>query len=399
MRALVKFKENHFSKIIALSLPLSKPIPYCSTLKISIFLLIFIFSQNQSEIAKTERLAKDAEQKRILRSKETKKDYFSRTDKNAARMALKRADADESVRIENLKKDSIRKQIKRSEESKETKELRHVTDAFRHFEMRTVETRDEYQSRLLEQRERQKDLRLNETQDQTKSRKEANALQKVLKRARKADAYEKSFEPNKDWNLNLDKDMFRHKKTRASETTNQMSIRKQKDAEYQREKRSLETMKEKNIRKQKDVEYRYLKRLEEEEMKREKWMDIHRQNNLKYLKQHGSYLRFLLYGTARTSYYGQSLPLFHEDEDIDDWKWLDNKISDEILMASDFLILSQKYLILFYQMGLSKRDVIHLCVGNQNHIFGILGGIWTIGGVLSISDASINEKALQQQVR
>ena len=85
----MKFKENHFSKIIALSLPLSKPIPYCSILKISIFLLIFIFSQNQSEIAKTERLAKDAEQKCIQRSKETTEEYFSRTDENAARMALK----------------------------------------------------------------------------------------------------------------------------------------------------------------------------------------------------------------------------------------------------------------------------------------------------------------------
>ena len=78
-------------------------------MRVSRALLISIFSQNQSEIAKTERLAKDAEQKCIQRSKETTEEYFSRTDENAARMALKRADSDESVRIENLKKDSIRK--------------------------------------------------------------------------------------------------------------------------------------------------------------------------------------------------------------------------------------------------------------------------------------------------
>ena len=74
---------------------------YCTTLKINTFLLIFIFSQNQSEITKTERLAKDAEQKRIQRSKETTEEYFSRTDKNAARMALKRAEVDEILQARN----------------------------------------------------------------------------------------------------------------------------------------------------------------------------------------------------------------------------------------------------------------------------------------------------------
>ena len=133
-------------------------------------------------------------------------------------------------------------------------------------------------------------------------------------------------------------------------------------------------------------------------MNSDKWLEIHKQNNLKSLKHHGSYLRFLLHGTARTSYYGQSLPTIPEDEDIDDWIWLENKTSNEILMASDFRILSKKYSVLFDQMGLSNKDVIHLCVGNLNHTFGILGGIWTIGGVLSISDASIDEKTLTNQV-
>ena len=92
------------------------------------------------------------------------------------------------------------------------------------------------------------------------------------------------------------------------------------------------------------------------------------------------------------------MPTIPEDEDIDDWIWLENKTSNEILMASDFRILSKKYSSLFDHMGLSKKDVIHLCVGNLNHTFGILGGIWTIGGVLSISDACIDEKTLTNQV-
>ena len=298
----------------------------------------------------------------------------------------------------NYEQDRQRKQIERSNEHTSDREARLLADSTRHLEMRAQETADEHESRLLTQRTRQQYLRSKETAGKIKERQQIDASSKVFKRAAKADAFEKSFEPNADWNKRLDDDMLRHQKLRESETEENKLQRKIKDKEYQRNKRSLETLHDKNVRKQKDIEYRYLKRIEEKEENSKKWLDIHGQKNLEPLKKHGSYFRYLLFGTPRLSFYGQSLPVFQNLEPSSDWIWLENRTSKEILMASEFQTLSKKYALLLKQFGLSKSDVVHICIGDKNHAFGILGGSWTLGCVLSISDVFIDEETLQYQV-
>ena len=68
------------------------------------------------------------------------------------------------------------------------------------------------------------------------------------------------------------------------------------------------------------------------------------------------------------------------------------------MMGSEFQDLSRKYAIFFNQIGLSRNDVVHLAVGNENDIFGVLGGIWMIGGVASFTNVSTHETTLEKQV-
>ena len=67
-------------------------------------------------------------------------------------------------------------------------------------------------------------------------------------------------------------------------------------------------------------------------------------------------------------------------------------------MGSEFPVLSKKYALLFNQIGLSRNYVVHLAVGNENDVFGVLGGIWLIGGVASFTNDSTDEKTLEKQV-
>ena len=67
-------------------------------------------------------------------------------------------------------------------------------------------------------------------------------------------------------------------------------------------------------------------------------------------------------------------------------------------MSSEFIILSKKYACLFNEYGLSSDDVIHIIVENHNHVFGALGGMWIIGGIISFADVTTDEKSLIQQL-
>ena len=214
-------------------------------------------------------------------------------------MASKRASMDPMTKTSYLFQDALRKENKRSKESEDDKKIRHIANATRMVDIRAEETEEEHKSRILKQNLRQKDLRSKQTSEEVKEGQNKNAAEKVLKRALKADAYEKSFDPNADWNYKLDMDMLRHQNSRDSETEEKKLQRKKKDKEYQREKRSLESLHDKNVRKQKDVEYRYLKRIEEKEANSKKWLEIHRQRNLEPLKKHGLYFRYLLFGTPQ----------------------------------------------------------------------------------------------------
>ena len=71
-------------------------------------------------------------------------------------------------------------------------------------------------------------------------------------------------------------------------------------------------------------------------------------------------------------------------EKVEEWKWLQNEVSNKVMMGSEFLVLSKKYALLFNQIGLSRNNVVHLAVGNKNDVFGILGGIWLMPASLMI---------------
>ena len=43
-------------------------------------------------------------------------------------------------------------------------------------------------------------------------------------------------------------------------------------------------------------------------------------------------------------------------------------------------------------------DTIHLIVGNHNHTFVALGGIWILGGIASLGDIALDPKAIAGQV-
>ena len=67
-------------------------------------------------------------------------------------------------------------------------------------------------------------------------------------------------------------------------------------------------------------------------------------------------------------------------------------------MGLDFYELSKTMAILLKQYGLSTGDVVHLILENNDHILTLLGGIWILGGICSISPVSTNTKAIEYQV-
>ena len=300
-----------------------------------------------------------------------------------------------SAKQEFFDKDSERKTNERSQESEETTKIRRLVDATRHTEAREEESEDEHQSRISKQNERQKLLRSKQTLKELKASQVENASARVLRTASKAAAFENTNTPNQDWNKKLDKELLRQEKLRSLETVKAKAVRKEKDKLYQRNKRAGLSGQEKNKIKQGRIEYIQDKRTHEKEINSEKWSEIHRQRNLEVLRKYGSYVRFLLFGNARTTFYGQYLP---QTSDVKDWKLLVNKISNDVMMGSQFFALSKKLAFMFQNIGLVKDDVVHFVIGNHNHNIAILGGVWMIGGICSFSDITTNIKVIEHQV-
>ena len=302
---------------------------------------------------------------------------------------------DVSAKQEYLDKDSERKTNERSQESEETTKIRRLVDATRHTEAREEESEDEHQSRISKQNARQKSLRSKQTSKELKASQVANASARVLRTASKAAAFENTYTPNQDWNKKLDKELLRQEKLRSLETVKAKAVRKEKDKLYQRNKRAGLSGQEKNKIKQGRIEYIQDKRTHEKEINSEKWSEIHRQRNLEVLRKYGSYVRFLLFGNARTTFYGQYLP---QTSDVKDWKLLVNKISNDVMMGSQFFALSKKLALMFQNIGLVKDDVVHFVIGNHNHNIAILGGVWIIGGICSFSDLTTDINVIEHQV-
>ena len=300
-----------------------------------------------------------------------------------------------SAKQEFLDKDSERKTNERSQESEETTKIRRLVDATRHTEAREEESEDEHQSRISKQNERQKLLRSKQTSKELKASQVENASARVLRTASKAAAFENTNTPNQDWNKKLDKELLRQEKLRSLETVKAKAARKEKDKLYQRNKRAGLSVKEKNKIKQGRIEYIRDKRTHEKEINGEKWSEIHRQKNLEVLRKYGSYVRFLLFGNARTTFYGQYLP---QTSDVKDWILIDNKIANDLMMGSHFFALCKQLALMFQNIGLVKDDVVHLVIGNHNHNIAILGGLWMIGGICSFSDMTTNINVIEHQV-
>ena len=83
---------------------------------------------------------------------------------------------------------------------------------------------------------------------------------------------------------------------------------------------------------------------------------------------------------------------------VQDWKFLHNKINNEIMMGEEFQTLSKKIAVILKKHGLETNDVVHLMIGNCNITFGILGGVWYIGGICSLSGTITNFEVIKEQV-
>ena len=83
---------------------------------------------------------------------------------------------------------------------------------------------------------------------------------------------------------------------------------------------------------------------------------------------------------------------------VQDWKFLHNKINNEIMTGEEFYTLSKKIAVILKNHGLEMNDVVHLMIGNCNMTFGILGGIWYIGGICSLSDTITDVEVIKEQV-
>ena len=120
-----------------------------------------------------------------------------------------------------LKENASRMKTARAQESKDKSNKRKLIEAARRMEMRAEESDPERQKRIATQKLRQELLCSQETPEQTKTRQISDTLSKRSKRAAKAAGFEKSLNPNDDWNDKLNSDMIRKQNMQATEYDNE----------------------------------------------------------------------------------------------------------------------------------------------------------------------------------
>lgn len=86
-------------------------------------------------------------------------------------------------------------------------------------------------------------------------------------------------------------------------------------------------------------------------------------------------------------------------EESGDWIWLENRLTSDQMMASQFEFLAKKFAVIFKDIGIGKNDVIHFVVGNHNFTYPALGGVWILGGIGSLGDVALDAKAIAGQLR
>ena len=70
--------------------------------------------------------------------------------------------------------------------------------------------------------------------------------------------------------------------------------------------------------------------------------------------------------------------------------WIQDKVTKEKFLASDFEKLSRKYALILKSRGFKADDVLHLMVDYHYHNFFALGGCWHLGGTGSLPGECTN---------
>ena len=80
------------------------------------------------------------------------------------------------------------------------------------------------------------------------------------------------------------------------------------------------------------------------------------------------------------------------------WIWVQDKVTKERHLASDFEKLSRKYAVILKSRGFKPDDVLHLMVDNHYHNFFVLGGSWYLGGAGSLPGECGHHNILGQRI-
>jgi hypothetical protein len=174
------------------------------------------------------------------------------------------------------------------------------------------------------------------------------------------------------WHAALDAEKEQKKQFRDAEPDEKKALRKAKDMKYQEEKRAIETTQELNERRERNADSHRSRIQRDYKKKMQPQFD---KDRLELTTSGGVYV-YLCKMVQELIYNGK------------DWIWIQDKVSKEKFLASDFGNLSKRYAIIFKTLGFKFGDVLHLMVDNHYHNFFALGGCWHLGGTGSLPGTS-----------
>ena len=223
---------------------------------------------------------------------------------------------------------------------------------------------------------RQRQIRSKQTLGKQKSENCQDAKAKAKKR--KTKKYP-GYETNEKWNKRLDDQEDRQRKHRGTLTKEQKEITKQKDA-FRKEK-ERENENEEQICKRKERDGAYHKRVYKPAPPKKPYTSEEEKYYGQKYWERISHLR-----NYDHSLYNYFLRVTQKQLQEGDRNWIENKILGEILKGSDVEILSKKFAVIFDQLGIAKKDVVHFVVSDENLIYVALFGLWILGGIGSFGN-------------
>ena len=57
-----------------------------------------------------------------------------------------------------------------------------------------------------------------------------------------------------------------------------------------------------------------------------------------------------------------------------------------------------RFAVIFRKHGLKPGDIVHTVVGNENMVFPMTFGVWTVGGAMSNGDVNLEDRSIALQV-